>query len=270
MDWTQEIQKFAEGKLDKEKLNSLLDQLAKLRASFNRWQPTAKRVDLSSEIDELQNQIIDILQESGLDHVQTEKFTLSIRSVPTYFQIQSKQRLIEALKRRHLSRFLIPDFSVNMKDLKEYLLATGGTLPGLRRISNQKSLYIFELSSEDNPSPLLFVHKDISKDKELRDPAKYYRNLWADLRYLGNSAYPLLLQGKKWDGWTLDEVRKRFALIVDKLRSVKFPITEEKGNETSWWRLYFEAKPFMKSAPPKAEDIPSWDKQRMDILEGAK
>lgn len=268
MDWSGLLQRsFAEKAIDQKKIDGLLLKLTDLKDRFAKWQPGPKRAALAADIEDLQGEIIDLLTEAGIDHLETPKFTVSIRSVPVYFQVTSKRRLISALQRRKLNRFLIPDFAINMKELKGYLLATNATLPGLRKVSDQKSLYVFEKSSEVPPELDMFLYHNISEDKGLQDPQKNWKMLLFDLRILGNVAYPFLKAGKPWGDWTMDQVKERFAKIIDVLRGLYFPFLEpEHRFRNSWWELYFLSKPLMKSKPPSSDEVKIWDRKRAELL----
>lgn len=102
-------------------------------------------------------------------------------------------------------------------------------------------------------------------DADLANPKERWPELIADLRYLGNSAYPRLKAGKPWGEWTLPDVLKYFAAIVDSLRGVFFPIIPKKDS-TSYWRCYWEAERFMKSKPPAPEKVKEWDAKRATTI----
>ncbi|MHA1773398.1 MAG: DNA adenine methylase [Candidatus Heimdallarchaeota archaeon] len=111
-------------------------------------------------------------------------------------------------------------------------------------------------------------------DYDIEHPKERWRELFADLRYLGNSGYPRLVRGEKWGSFTPDKkgkelLLKYFARIVDALRSVYFPICEKK-DESSYWKCYQEAKKYMKSKPPSEEEAKEWNKKRKEWLESKK
>jgi len=119
-------------------------------------------------------------------------------------------------------------------------------------------------------------------DYDLAHPEERWRQLIADLRYLGNSAYPRLKRGERWGEWTLDDVYRYFAKIVDTLRSVYFPLIPpfdedlykaytgkdpKKAKESSFWQCYKEAEKYMKSKPPSTlEEAKEWDEKRKEII----
>jgi hypothetical protein len=107
-------------------------------------------------------------------------------------------------------------------------------------------------------------------DEDLKHPNERYRELWAGLRYIGNAAYPRLSEGKKWGEWTLQDCLQYFAAIIDKLRSIYFPILDtedgKKKNGTSWWKCYWDAKKYMKSSAPSEEETKKWNEKRKTIL----
>ena len=107
--------------------------------------------------------------------------------------------------------------------------------------------------------------------EDLKKPEIEWRRLISDLRYLGNSAYPKLTAGKNWGDWTLEKVLKTFASIVDKLRSVYFTIIPPKmgdpGYSTAYWKCYRSARKYMKSNPPKKDDISNWNTKRGKLIQ---
>jgi len=107
-------------------------------------------------------------------------------------------------------------------------------------------------------------------DADLKNPAVSHKKLFADLRYLGNSGWPRIIEGKKWKDWTKEDILKYYAAIVDCLRSVFYPIVSPKIGEerykTSYWQCYRESRKYMKSKPPKEIDIKEWDKKREKII----
>jgi len=107
-------------------------------------------------------------------------------------------------------------------------------------------------------------------DDDLKNPAARHKELFADLRYIGNSGYPKLKEDKEWGEWKLKDALKYYAAIVDALRSVYFPIISPKmGDEeyrTSYWKCYREARNYMKSRPPPEKEVKEWDKKRKEII----
>ena len=80
-----------------------------------------------------------------------------------------------------------------------------------------------------------------------------------------------LIEGKAWGKWTLDDVKRYFARIVDTLRGLYFPVMPppegDKRWQTSYWQLYHEAEPYMKTKPPKDRDeLKEWNAKRRELL----
>ncbi len=110
-------------------------------------------------------------------------------------------------------------------------------------------------------------------DDDIRQPKRRWRELLADLRYLGNSGYPRLKAGESWGEWTLADVLKYFAKIVDTLRSIYFPVMPPKIGDrrfnTAYWQAYRAARPQMKSKPPASGQVKEWDARRAELLKAA-
>lgn len=107
-------------------------------------------------------------------------------------------------------------------------------------------------------------------DEDLRNPRERYQVLFAGLRYLGNGAYPNIGTEHKWKDWTREDILKYYAKIVDKLRSVYYPIISPKMGDkeyrTSYWECYREARKHMKSKPPAEKGVKEWDEKRKEII----
>jgi len=107
-------------------------------------------------------------------------------------------------------------------------------------------------------------------DDDLKNPTVRHKELFADLRYIGNSGYPKLKEDKKWGEWKLEDALKYYAAIVDALRSVYFPVISpkigDKGYKTSYWGCYREARKYMKSKPPAEKEVKEWDERRKKII----
>lgn len=108
-------------------------------------------------------------------------------------------------------------------------------------------------------------------DEDLNNPKQRWRQLQADLRYLGNAGYPRLSAGKEWGEWILEDIFRYFAKIVDALRNIYFPVMPPKiGDEkfsSSYWKCYLEAQKYMQTKPPKTNEVKLWDKKREEVLQ---
>lgn len=114
-------------------------------------------------------------------------------------------------------------------------------------------------------------------DEDIANIKTNWRQCLADLRYLGNSAYPRLLRGETWNGWTIADVKAYFAALVNALRKAKFPLTPPPEGDPEWnssyWRLYRECEKegLITVPPPKdEEERRKWDEERAKIIETVK
>ena len=110
-------------------------------------------------------------------------------------------------------------------------------------------------------------------DDDLKNPAKRWRKLLADLRYLFNSGFPRLKEGEKWGEWDLTILLKYGAKIIDTLRNkCYFTLIPAKiGDEeykSSYWKAYREAreKGYIKTKPPEEKEVKEWDEKRKKII----
>lgn len=109
-------------------------------------------------------------------------------------------------------------------------------------------------------------------DFDIENAPKRWRELLADLRYLGNAGFPRLKAGQPWGEWDLETLLRYFGKIVDTLRGIYFPLVPpEKGTpeyQSSYWEAYREAarRGFIKTKPPKVEEVAEWEKKRKALL----
>jgi len=184
------------------------------------------------------------------------------------------------------------DLADRLKPERIYLTNLRKSLENkIKDIKNELSKYNGKILTEDSVITLKSklenkLHPDEFKregiDSDMKNVKERWRECIADLRYLGNSAYPKLKKGEKWGDWTLDLVYRYFAKLVDVLRSVYFTIIPpfdenlyreytgkdpEKAKKSSYWKCYKESEKYMKSYPPKSYDeAKDWDKKRSEII----
>ncbi|MHA1329609.1 MAG: ATP-dependent DNA ligase [Candidatus Hodarchaeales archaeon] len=82
-------------------------------------------------------------------------------------------------------------------------------------------------------------------DEDLKHPKERKKELIADLRYLGNSAFPRLKQGLKWGDWKMIDVLKYFGIGVD---------IKPKKKSGSWYECWKRAEKYMKTRVEKQAD----------------
>ena len=111
-------------------------------------------------------------------------------------------------------------------------------------------------------------------DYDLEHPKARQKELIADGRYLGNSAFPKLLAGDKWGDWTLKDVEAYFSSIINTLRkenrlALVPPKRGEPSYSSSYWRLYrrCDRKGLIKVPPPKTpEEEKEWKEEHERIM----
>lgn len=154
-----------------------------------------------------------------------------------------------------------------------------------RRVELPHGVQTFVLEAEkyiitEKLHPEEFTSEGI--DSDMKNIKSRWRECLADLRYLGNSAYPRLKAGKRWGDWSIDLVLRYFAKLVDVLRSVYFPIipptmkdlykmytkkNPDEAMKSSYWKCYKESEKYMKSKPPSSiEEAREWDEKRKEKI----
>ena len=109
-------------------------------------------------------------------------------------------------------------------------------------------------------------------DYDIKHAKTRWRQLFADLRYLFDSGLPRIWKGERWGKWDEETCLRYGGKIIDALRSVYFPLMPPSKDDprynTSYWKAYRKAeeKGYIKSKPPKLEELSEWDKKRKDII----
>lgn len=152
------------GEKQLKELRSLHEELndAKNRLSVLLKKPPTSRSDIEKEIGYIQDAMVDILKGSGIERVISEKYIYSLRKVPTHFRITSEQKVLEALKKKKLNRFVKSVETIDMSELRSYLVDHNEVLPGLRKIDADVSIYIYERHEETPELVHIIAHEDVN------------------------------------------------------------------------------------------------------------
>ena len=137
---------FAEKETELDKLAKDLLDVKKRMEKVK--EPVDVSADLQADAEALELAITKHLKKKDVKRLEIKNFIFSLRSIPAYFRIISESRVITALKRRGLHRFIRKIEEVRLKSLKEHLLATDSTIPGMKRIDTAASLYVYPKSPE--------------------------------------------------------------------------------------------------------------------------
>ena len=168
-----------------------------------------------------------------------------------------------------------PLYAYRIKEFKAYNDPIPVSLPqGIQTFVKDVEQYFEKLHLEE--------FRSTGVDYDIKHINERWREAIADLRYLGNSAFPRLKRGEKWGDWTIDDVLRYFAKLVDALRSIYFPIIPphneklyreytgkdpKKAKKSSYWQCYAEAEKYMQSKPPKdIKEAKEWDKKRKETI----
>jgi len=163
-----EFAKKAEKKLSAKQLSelrSLHTELkdAKERLKLLKKKPPISKADIEKEIGYIQDAMVDILKGAGVDRAITDKYIYSLRKVPTHFKVISENKVISELKKRKLSRFIIKTESIDMSELRSYLVDHDTVLPGLRKIDSDVSIYVYE-RHEETPQLVYILAPEIEDE----------------------------------------------------------------------------------------------------------
>lgn len=123
--------------------------------------------------------------------------------------------------------------------------------PKLQHQPNAKKLFLEEFRESGNI-------EDVGGDED---------ELFASLRYLSNKAYPILDDGGDWGDWTMEDLLKYFASVVDALRreggyKIEPQFDRDAGGLPLYWEVYYEAESYMETSP---EDVEEVAKQEPDL-----
>jgi len=108
-----------------------------------------------------------------------------------------------------------------------------------------------------------FRHEGI--DEDLANPRERWPELNADHRYL-HIGYARIRTGKPWGEWTLDDIVRYHAAIVDIMRKHYFPyeVETKKGLKRE---LDLKSRRYEKTNPPKTdEERREWDRKREELF----
>ena len=121
--------------------------------------PPVARKDLEQEISVVQDAMVDIMSSASVKRVTTDKFVYSLRNIATHFKVISENKAVSSLEKKKLSRFIRTEKYLDMADLRPYLLEKDMTIPGLRKIAGDVSIYIYE-KHEEGDKLFLVINPD--------------------------------------------------------------------------------------------------------------
>jgi len=132
-------------------------------------------------------------------------------------------------------------YGPNWKYLSLYDLVLRPKKPEIHKLDEPEFEAEFYKSAEDS--------KQIIDDK-LKHPERHKTALLSDLRYMGNTGFPLLQSRKPWGTWSKLGLLQYFAKIVDALRSIDIelvaPLIGDDKYKTSYWECYRQARKYLK------------------------
>jgi len=131
-------------------LESLHDSLRKAKKKLEDYfkTPPVARKDLDSEISAIQGAMADVLKDTGMKKVETTRYIFSLRRTPAYYKVVSEKTAVNSLKKKKLGRFIKVEETLDMAKLKNFLKSRGLTIPGLKKMTADVSIYIYEKHEE--------------------------------------------------------------------------------------------------------------------------
>lgn len=159
-EYTDKIDEFSEKKdtkIDESKLNKITAKIAKLKTEFEKYSPNEKdkdsRTRILEQISTLEDRLIKSLTDKDLKSLKVGNIRLSLRKIPTYYEIISERLAVGALKKAKLDKYLVEQPSIDLVGLKEYLNREENEkikLDGIKKISKKFALYIYKDYSESS------------------------------------------------------------------------------------------------------------------------
>jgi len=153
-------------------LHAALTKAKKRLSDFEKSPPTLRK-DLDVEISAIQSAMVDVLKSTGLTRLEAGRYIYSLRKTPTYYRVVSEQTAIKSLRKRKLGRYIKVTEALDMAKLKGFLKHRGITIPGLKKMTGDVSIYVYERHEEDEPELVYIVgpeglEEDFEED-ELED-----------------------------------------------------------------------------------------------------
>lgn len=139
-------------------LESLHDSLRKAKKKLEDYfkTPPTTRKDLDSEISAIQDAMADILKGTGMKKVETSRYIFSLRRTPAFYKVVSEKTAVNSLRKKKLGRFIKIQETLDMAKLKNFLKGRGLTIPGLKKMTADVSIYIYE-KHEEGEVELIYV-----------------------------------------------------------------------------------------------------------------
>ena len=157
----------------------------RLEAYFKK--PPVTRSEIDEEIKAIQDAMAELLRTAKVKRIMVDPFVYALRKIRTHFKTISENKAIESLKKKKLGKFIKRIEAIDMGGLREYLIRSKVNIPGLRKIEDDVSIYIYkkheegyELVKLEEPKAIkdqgLPWHK-IPKDQRLGDIHETIENL---------------------------------------------------------------------------------------------
>ena len=179
-EFSEELDEFAKKKEKKKKpiskaklreldnLHGALIRAKKKLSDFEKNPPTLKK-DLDAEISSIQNAMVDVLKSTGMTRIEAGRYIYSLRKTPTYYRVVSEKTAIMSLRKKKLGRYIKVVETLDMAKLKGFLKRRGITIPGLKKMTGDVSIYIYERHEEDEPELIYIVGPEELEDFEEGD-----------------------------------------------------------------------------------------------------
>lgn len=197
-----EIEIFAEGD-DKKEIKSVIkviNEIEKLRIEAEKY-PRSKQVredykKLKEKIKALEGKIIAYMEKKGITSQVIGATTISLRTVPTWYEIMDNAVAVESLKKKGLEKFILEE-PFNMRLLREFLNEKENEklkLDGIEKRAFDQALYIYKNYQEGDDIAIDDLGFDSFYEMEGYDPVGLSNNVLADDWRLTCAYYSTLLK----------------------------------------------------------------------------
>lgn len=266
----QELPNYKQKQIEK-----LTNEYLALKKQIDRFKrPLQSKTKLENNLAAVQDKIIEFMKRNDLTKHTVKRKRWSLRKVPNYYIATNQERAIAALKRNRLSRFVKSVEKIDFKELKKYLKKNPGMrIPGLKEISNDYSIYVYDLMSENMFNDLEYNTKFDSFYEIPYDPQKANNEQLADDVRLMYAHYATFKDTSgKGIKFTFDEIKDNLkkAMIEIKKRimanEMNYTFNPQKMTDNSR-ELYFIVKKLLPKKMQGIGEVEKYSERKKIVIE---